>query len=120
MDAVELCSAVAESFILQQPVSVILYFTPHDDRIAAILARLSEVAGDFHEHIGFGRVDLSKPENAELIVDGIVVLTPTVIYYRFGKPSGEDIGTTDVLKWLSRDYIVHRYGNTDTWLRLIQ
>ncbi len=120
MDVFELSSDVAESFIQQQPVSVILYFTPHDVGIAAILARFSEVAGGFHEQVGFGRVDLSKSENAEILGDGVVVLTPTVIYYRFGKPSGEDVGATDVLKWLSHDDIVHSYGHTDTRLRLIR
>jgi len=120
VDVVELTAETAEAFVARQPVTAILFFTPGAPRERELLTEFTSVANTFKEHVAFGSVDLTAAENAELLEEGVIVLTPTVIYYRFGKPAGEDVGHEAVTKWLDRDSLVHFYGHTDTWLRLLQ
>jgi hypothetical protein len=63
---------------------------------------------------------VAASENAEILEKCYVVMTPTVIYYRFGEECGDDFGENEIMKWLDHDSIVHRYGHTDTWLRLVR
>jgi hypothetical protein len=120
VNVVDLTCETAQQFICEQPVSAILYFTPHDRGIEAVLTRLAAIAESFDELARFGKVDVAAPENVELLRDQIVVATPTLIYYRFGVPRGEDVGCVEILKWLDHASIVHFHGHTDTWLRLIR
>jgi hypothetical protein len=119
MDVIELNSNSAEEFIRQQPVSVILYFTPQDEGVNVVLARLAEVAGTFEELVRFGTVDLSRSENAEIVEQGIIVATPTVIFYRFAAPCDEVVGAGEIAKRLDRKYVAS-CGYTDTGLRLLR
>jgi len=109
-----------EDLIRQQPVTVVLYYSPADHGVAELLEEFSAVAECFGEPVVFSVVDVSQPENQELRERNIVVLTPTIIYYRFGKPWDEDVGEVEIRKWLDHDSIVWRCCHTDTWLKLVR
>ncbi|MEX2121624.1 MAG: hypothetical protein WD847_18700 [Pirellulales bacterium] len=120
MRVIELNSESIEAFIRRQPVTAVVYFTPNDRRIDAILREFSAVAQTFEELVAFGSLNVAASENTEILTKCYVVMTPTVIYYRFGEECGDDLGEDKIMKWLDHDSIVHRCGHTDSWLRLVR
>jgi hypothetical protein len=120
VNIVELTADTAEEFVAKQPVTAILFYTPGDHRLRQLMDKFTSLANSFCEYVAFGAVDVTAAENAEFLENGIVVTTPTVIYYRFGEPSGEDVGHKAITKRLGHDSLVHCYGHTDTWLKLLR
>lgn len=120
MDVIALTADTAEEFVSAQPVTAILYHSPNARHSRELIDEFKSVASSFAEHIAFGSVDLSTPENAILLEKAVVVIAPTLIYYRFGQPSGEDVGHDAIMKWLDLESIVHNYGHTDSWLKLLR
>jgi hypothetical protein len=93
----ELDAKGAEEFIKRTSVAAILFFTPADPGIVALLQKFATFVKLFQEDVGFGIIDVGAMGSIEVVDESVVVMTPSLIWYYDGVPSSEVVGLDAVV-----------------------